>query len=178
MDKLVKQLLELMKLEYGKREFNDTKFDVVEVEKEVVRKSKVMLEEKNAKIEFESPEEINVFADDFYIEQVITNYMTNTIKHVEEVNGEKIIKITNDVDIKKKRVRVKVFNTGEKIPEEHMNRIWNRFYKIDSSRNRNDGGTGIGLAFVKAIMNNYGNSFGVRNVAGGVEFWFELDLIK
>ena len=176
MDKLVKQLLELMKLEYGKRQFNDTKFDVVEVEKEVVRKSKVMLEEKNAKIEFESPEEINVFADDFYIEQVITNYMTNAIKHVEEVNGEKIIKITNDVDIKKKRVRVKVFNTGEKIPEEHMNRIWNRFYKIDSSRNRNDGGTGIGLAFVKAIMTNYGKDFGLVNKENGVEFYFDLEL--
>lgn len=176
MDKLVKQLLELMKLEYGKREFNDTKFDVVEVEKEVVRKSKVMLEEKNAKIEFESPDEINVFADDFYIEQVITNYMTNAIKHVEEVNGEKIIKITNDVDVKKKRVRVKVFNTGEKIPEEHMNRIWNRFYKIDSSRNRNDGGTGIGLAFVKAIMTNYGKDFGLVNKENGVEFYFDLEL--
>ena len=176
MDKLVKQLLELMKLEYGKREFNDTKFDVVEVEKEVVRKSKVMLEEKNAKIEFESPEEINVFADDFYIEQVITNYMTNAIKHVEEVNGEKIIKITNDVDIKKKRVRVKVFNTGEKIPEEHMNRIWNRFYKADESRHREDGGTGIGLAFVKAIMSNYDNKYGVKNLENGVEFYFELDM--
>ncbi len=176
MDKLVKQLLELMKLEYGKREFNDTKFDVVEVEKEVVRKSKVMLEEKNAKIEFESPEEINVFADDFYIEQVITNYMTNAIKHIEKVNGEKIIKITNDVDVKKKRVRVKVFNTGEKIPEEHMNRIWNRFYKIDSSRNRNDGGTGIGLAFVKAIMTNYGKDFGLVNKENGVEFYFDLEL--
>ena len=40
------------------------------------------------------------------------------------------------------------------------------------------GGSGIGLSLVKAIMNNYGNSYGVRNVAGGVEFWFELDLVK
>ena len=67
MDKLVKQLLELMKLEYGKRQFNDKKFNIVEVEKEVVRKSKVMLEEKKVKIEFNLSEEINVFADDFYI---------------------------------------------------------------------------------------------------------------
>ena len=140
------------------------------------KKYATFAKEKNAKIEFESPEEINVFADDFYIEQVITNYMTNAIKHVEEVNGEKIIKITNDVDIKKKRVRVKVFNTGEKIPEEHMNRIWNRFYKIDSSRNRNDGGTGIGLAFVKAIMTNYGKDFGLVNKENGVEFYFDLEL--
>ena len=176
MDKLVKQLLELMKLEYGKREFNDTKFNIVELEKEVVRKSKVMLEEKQAKVELNTPDEINVLADDFYIEQVVTNYMTNAIKHVEEVNGEKIIRIENDVDVDKNKVRVKVFNTGKQIPEEHLNRIWKRFYKIDASRNRKDGGTGIGLAFVKAVMNNYGNSYGVVNKENGVEFYFDLDL--
>ena len=176
MDKLVKELLELMKLEYGKREFNDTTFNIVEVEKEVIRKSQVMLDEKQVKIKLETPDEINVVADDFYIEQVITNYFTNAIKHVEEVNGNKLIKIENVVDVEKNKVRVKVFNTGKPIPEEHLNRIWNRFYKVDKSRNRNDGGTGIGLAFVKAIMSNYGNSYGVINKEDGVEFYFELEL--
>ena len=136
MDKLVKQLLELMKLEYGKRQFNDKKFNIVEVEKEVVRKSKVMLEEKKVKIEFNLSEEINVFADDFYIEQVISNYITNAIKHVKEIDGKKVISIVNEVNIEKNKVRVKIFNTGENIAEEHINRIWNRFYKVDESRNR------------------------------------------
>lgn len=177
MDKLVKQLLELMKLEYGKRQFNDKKFNIVEVEKEVVRKSKVMLEEKKVKIEFNLSEEINVFADDFYIEQVISNYITNAIKHVKEIGGKKVISIVNEVNIEKNKVRVKIFNTGENIAEEHINRIWNRFYKVDESRNRTDGGTGIGLSFVKAIMNNYGNRYGVTNKDDGVEFYFDLDLI-
>lgn len=177
MDKLVKQLLELMKLEYGKRQFNDKKFNIVEVEKEVVRKSKVMLEEKKVKIEFNLSEEINVFADDFYIEQVISNYITNDIKHVKEIDGKKVISIVNEVNIEKNKVRVKIFNTGENIAEEHINRIWNRFYKVDESRNRTDGGTGIGLSFVKAIMNNYGNRYGVTNKEDGVEFYFDLDLI-
>lgn len=177
MDKLVKQLLELMKLEYGKRQFNDKKFNIVEVEKEVVRKSKVMLEEKKVKIEINLSEEINVFADDFYIEQVISNYITNAIKHVKEIDGKKVISIVNEVNIEKNKVRVKIFNTGENIAEEHINRIWNRFYKVDESRNRTDGGTGIGLSFVKAIMNNYGNRYGVTNKDDGVEFYFDLDLI-
>ena len=176
MDKLVKQLLELMKLEYGKREFNDTTFNIVEVEKEVIRKSQVMIEEAQVEIEFNTPEEINVIADDFYIEQVVSNYMTNAIKHVEEVNDKKLIRIENVVDVEKNKVRVKVFNTGQQIAEEHLNRIWNRFYKVDASRNRKDGGTGIGLAFVKAIMSNYGNSYGVVNKEDGVEFYFELEL--
>lgn len=176
MDRLVKQLLELMKLEYGKREFEDKQFNIVELEKEVIRKSQVMLEEKQAKFIFETLDEISVFADDFYIEQVISNYITNAMKHVKEVNGEKYIKIENVVDIEKNKVRVKVFNTGENIAEEDIGRIWNRFYKVDVSRNRADGGTGIGLSFVKAIMNNYGNVYGVINQENGVEFYLELDL--
>lgn len=176
MDRLVKQLLELMKLEYGKREFEDKKFNIVELEKEVVRKSQVMLEEKQSEVKFKSSEEINVFADDFYIEQVISNYLTNAIKHVKEIEGEKYIQIENEVNIEKNKVRVKVFNTGDNIEEEDIARIWNRFYKADQSRNREDGGTGIGLSFVKAIMSNYGNVYGVINKENGVEFYLELDL--
>lgn len=176
MDKLVKQLLELMKLEYGKREFEDKRFNIVELEKEVVRKSQVMLEEKQINIRFKTSDEIQVFADDFYIEQVISNYITNAIKHVKEIQKEKYIQIENVVDIDKNKVRVKIFNTGDKIEEENIARIWNRFYKIDESRNRENGGTGIGLAFVKAVMNNYGNVYGVINKENGVEFYLELDL--
>lgn len=176
MDKLVKQLLELMKLEYGKRKFKNRIFNIVEVETEVIRKSKVMLEEKNIKVEFYGEKEIEVVADDFYIEQVITNYVTNAIKNNKEINGKKLIKISNEINIEKRKVCVKVFNTGDNINEEDLIRIWNRFYKADESRNRSDGGTGIGLAFVKAIMNNYHNNYGVINTEEGVEFYFELDL--
>ena len=176
MDKLVKQLLELMKLEYGKREFNNKEFNIVELEKEVIRKTNVMIEEKQAEIKFDENEDIRVFADDFYIEQVLTNYLTNAIKNVKEMYGEKYIKISNEINKEKNKVCIKVFNTGEQISEENLNRIWNRFYKADESRHREDGGTGIGLAFVKAIMSNYDNNYGVRNLENGVEFYFELDM--
>ena len=176
MDKLVKQLLELMKLEYGKREFNNKEFNITELEKEVVRKTNVMIEEKQVEIKFENSQEIEVFADDFYIEQVLTNYLTNAIKNVKEMYGEKYIKISNEIKKDESKVCIKVFNTGEKISEENLNKIWNRFYKADESRHREDGGTGIGLAFVKAIMGNYDNKYGVHNLENGVEFYFELDL--
>ena len=176
MDKLVKQLLELMKLEYGKREFHNKEFNIVELEKEVIRKTNVMIEEKQAEIKFDDSKEIQVFADDFYIEQVLTNYLTNAIKNVKEMYGEKYIKISNEIRKDENKVCIKVFNTGEKISEENLNRIWNRFYKADESRHREDGGTGIGLAFVKAIMGNYDNKFGVNNLENGVEFYFELDV--
>ena len=175
MNKLVQQLLELMKLEYGKREFNNTNFDIVEAEKEIVRKSKVMLEEHNVEVKIEGLESMTVFADDFYVEQIITNYLTNAIKNVKEINGEKYISIENSINEKNGKARIEVFNTGENIKEEDLNRIWNRFYKVDKSRNRQSGGTGIGLAFVKAIMTNYENDYGVINCENGVKFYFELD---
>ena len=174
MDKLVKQLLELTKLEYEQREFNNVEFNIVELEKEIVRTSKVMIEEKNVEVKFETDDFINVYADDFYISQIITNYLTNAIKHVKEIDGEKYIKITNEIIDDK--VRVTVFNTGENISEENLTRIWNRFFKADEARNREDGGTGIGLSIVRAIMNNYGNNYGVINKNNGVEFYFEIDL--
>lgn len=174
MDILVKQLLELMKLEYGKREFNNVKFNLIELEKEVIRKSKVMIEEKHINIQFKEDDPIYVYGDTFYIEQIVTNYLTNAIKHVKEVNGIKEIKLENI--IKDNKVRISIFNTGDNISEENQSRIWNRFYKIDESRNRNDGGSGIGLSIVKAIMNNYKNEYGTKNRGNGVEFYFELNL--
>ena len=172
MDRLVKQLLELMKLENEMRVFDNKQFNIVELEKEILRKTDVMVKEKQAKVKFNNEEEINVIADSFYIDQVITNYVTNAIKHVQEVNGERYISIENE--IKDEVVRIKVFNTGKQIDEENLDRIWRRFYKGDESRNREDGGTGIGLSLVRAIMNNYGNDFGVINKENGVEFYFEL----
>ena len=176
MDKLVKQLLELMKLEYGKNNFNNDIFDIVELEKEIIRKSDVMIQKENIKVEFDENDSIEVYADEFYIDQVLTNYITNAIKYCDTINDEKRIEITNK--IKDGKIRVSVFNTSNGLSDEELARIWNRFYKVDESRNRDNGGTGIGLSLVKAIMNNYGNEFGAKNVAGGIVFYFELDFNK
>lgn len=173
MDLLVKQLLELMKLEYGNREFNNQKFDISELIQEVVRKSKLLIDEKNVEVQLNVEKPLYVYADEFYIEQVVNNYFTNAIKHIKEINGEKIIKINSEIK-ENNKVRITIFNTGEKIKEEDLTRIWNRFYKVDEARNREDGGTGIGLSIVKAIMNNYKNEYGVQNKENGVEFYFEI----
>ena len=176
MDKLVKQLLELMKLEYGRMNFNNKDFDIIELENEILRKSQVMIEKENIEIEVHNNESIKVFADDFYIDQVFTNYITNAIKYSTEINGKKKIKIKNEIKQNENKVRITIFNTCENLSDEDISRMWNRFYKLDESRNRDKGGNGIGLSLVKAIMNNYGNDYGAKNVAGGIEFYFEVDL--
>ncbi len=175
MDKVVKKLLELMKLEYGKSAFNLTKFNISELIEEVFRKSSKMLEDEKISVKYDS-EPIYVEADEFYAEQVFTNYFTNATKNILEIDGKKEIEIS--YEIREDKLRVKVFNTGENIETEDLNRIWNRFYKVDTSRNRESGGTGIGLSLVKAIMTNTNNKYGVENKENGVEFYFEVNLAK
>ena len=79
---------------------------------------------------------------------------------------------------KDKKVRVDVFNTGEHIPEESLDKVWIKLYKVDKSRNRQFGGFGLGLSIVKAIMEELKNGYGVENCQDGVNFWFELDKAK
>ena len=135
-----------------------------------------MIQKENIEVVFDDSKKIDVYADEFYIDQVITNYITNAIKYCDVINNAKKIKITNSIIDDK--VRISIFNTSKGLSEEELVRIWNRFYKIDESRNRDNGGTGIGLSLVKAIMNNYGNEFGAKNVDDGIEFYFDLDLKK
>ena len=115
MDKLVKQLLELMTIEYGKRDFNNTKFNICELIQEVIRKCNVMLEETGAQVQFENTNPIYVYADEFYMDQVFTNYFTNAIKHVKEINGKKEIVIKTDINENNKKVRISVYKTGGNI---------------------------------------------------------------
>lgn len=176
MDILVKQLLELMKLEYGKREFHDKKFDLIELINSVIQKCEVILKEKQIEIIFNKKDPIEVYADEIYIDQIVTNYFTNAMKHAESKDNKKQIEIR--VEKQKDKARVFVFNTGENIAEEELDRIWGRFYKVDSSRSREDGGSGIGLSLVKAIQNNYENAYGVENKENGVEFYFDVNLAK
>ena len=176
MDKMVKELLELMKLEYGAKKLNNTYFNIVELINEELRKYTVMLNENNIEVKFSLKEPVYVYADSNLVEQVLNNYISNGIKNIETVNKEKYIKVS--VKMLENKIRVYVFNTGRNISEENMQKIWNRFYKEDSSRNREMGGTGIGLSLVKAIMNNYKNEYGVINKENGVEFYFDLNTLR
>ena len=111
MDKLVKQLLELMKLEYGKREFNNSKCNIVELIKEVIRRFDVILKEKEIEVEFDDTKKVYVVADEFYIDQAFTNYFTNAIKHTKEVNGERYIeiKIKENIVLSRSKIYCQVF---------------------------------------------------------------------
>lgn len=171
MNNMVKKLLSLNELEFGNNQVNIERFDIVELIHSVLASTDILIKQKGVIVVFEEREPVYVWSDEYLVEQVVMNYVSNALNHV---SGSNIIEIKliphNDV------LRVAVFNTGENIPEEELDKIWIKFYKVDKSRSREYGGSGIGLSIVKAIMKSLNRDCGVINRPVGVEFWFELDM--
>lgn len=170
MNKMVQKLLTLNQLEFGNEVINMERFDITSLIKGIIQASDILIKQKGVKVIFKETEPVYVWADEFKIEEVVTNYFSNALNHVA---NEMII----DVKIKQfgDVVRVSVFNTGERIPEQDLDNVWIKFYKVDKARTREYGGSGIGLSIVKAIMDSFNKECGVKNYDNGVEFWFELD---
>lgn len=169
MNRMVKKLLTLNQLEFGNDQVVMERFDITELIQGVANSSKILLQQKGIELELDHLEETYVWADEFKVEEVITNYLSNAINHAD---GEKKIRIfyTKFED----KLRISVFNTGKPIPEEDIDQIWVKFYKVDKARTREYGGSGIGLSIVKAIMDSFRQKCGVVNHENGVEFWLEL----
>lgn len=169
MNQLVKKLLTLNQLEFGNDTITMERFDLTELISGVVNSSAILLEQNGIDVHFEE-DSLFVWADEFKIEEVITNYLSNAMHHVA---NEKMIDIRYSLE--QDKVRVSVFNTGMPIPEEDIDNIWIKFYKVDKARTREYGGNGIGLSIVKAIMDSLHQQCGVLNHSDGVEFFIELD---
>lgn len=169
MNNMVKKLLSLNQLEFGNDTVNMEWFDLTELVKGVVQSAQLLASQKEAEIRFLQEEPISVWGDEFKIEEVVTNYVSNALNHV-DFEKKIEIKAVKRGDV----VRLSVFNTGARIPEEDLDKIWIKFYKVDKARTREYGGSGIGLSIVKAIMDSMNQKCGVINYENGVEFWFEL----
>lgn len=172
MNRMVRQLLTLTALEFGGERLSVERFDLTELIASVISSSNVLLKQNELTVDFDGKEPVYVMGDEFKIEEVITNYLTNAIHHV---GGEKKIQIRIDHRRDGKEVCVEVFNTGNPIPDEALPNLWTKFYKVDKARTREYGGSGIGLSIVKAIMEMHHKACGVKNHENGVEFWFTLD---
>lgn len=170
MNKLVKNLLTLNHLESGRDEIVMERFDLTALIQGVLSTMDIMIQQKEAKIIFEEKKPVYVWADEFKTEEVVTNYVSNALNHLE---GEHEIEIK--ILKEESTVKVTVFNTGTPIPEEDIPKLWNKFFKVDKARTREYGGSGIGLSIVKAIMEGMNQKYGVVNFDNGVEFWFTLD---
>lgn len=170
MNQMVKKLLSLNQLEFGNEQVNMERFELGDLIRGVVQSSALLIEQAGAEIIFKQNTPIYVWADEFRVEEVLTNYLTNAIHHVKNEMKIDIRCIQQDGCVK-----VIVFNTGDNIPEDELDKVWIKFYKVDKARTREYGGNGIGLSIVKAIMDSMNQSCGVKNFSNGVAFWFTLE---
>ena len=170
MNGMVQKLLTLNQLEFGNDQVDMERFDIVPLIQGKLQSVQILAQQKEAQLSYEGPGSLHVWGDEFKVEEVLTNYLSNALNHVE---GSKNIEIR--AQIAGPKARISVYNTGKPIPEEDLDKIWVKFYKVDKARTREYGGSGVGLSIVKAIMDSFHQSFGVKNCEDGVEFWFELE---
>ncbi|NIK91623.1 sensor histidine kinase [Mangrovimonas sp. CR14] len=171
---IVKDLDMITKLEAGDLRLNMEVFNIVEVVQSVFD----MLEMKAAKKEITLMFDLNydepvlVKADKERIQQVVTNLMVNSIKYGRE-KGTTEVSIENLI---KNKIIIRVTDNGEGIGEEHISRIFERFYRVDKSGSRKEGGSGLGLSIVKHIIEAHEEKIYIESELGvGSEFSFSLE---
>ncbi|WP_338732674.1 sensor histidine kinase [Mangrovimonas cancribranchiae] len=171
---IVKDLDMITKLEVGDLRLNIEVFDIVELVKNVFE----LLEMKAAKkkitltfdIDYDKP--IYVKADKERIQQVLTNLVVNSIKYGRE-KGTTEVSIENLI---KNKAIVRVTDNGEGISKEHLSRVFERFYRVDKSGSRKEGGSGLGLSIVKHIIEAHDEKIYIESEADvGSEFSFSLE---
>ncbi len=173
MNRLVRQLLNLDELESGSMVIERNEFDLAALIRDIA--SSYMLKSSSAdiRLELDLPETLPVVSDELLTEQIVQNYLSNAFHYVK--TGGKIrvsaCRLENDT---LPSARLSVYNDGDLIPEEALDQLWNKFYKVDKARTRSYGGSGIGLSVVKAAVERLGGSCGVRNLKEGVEFTAEI----
>lgn len=148
MSELVQEILHLSERENGEFKYNFTNVNISKVTNSVIRELKYFIDEKNLELKTYIDEDVFVISDEKLIKKAITNIVKNAITH-SPLKEKIIVKLTDS--------ELSVENTGITIPKEQLGEIFNAFYRVDKSRNRKTGGTGLGLYIVRTILDKHEN---------------------
>ncbi|MFF0826352.1 sensor histidine kinase [Brevibacillus sp. NPDC003359] len=169
MDMLIVDMLELAKYESGTYKMKMEQFPLDTVITQICEKLRSEMESKQLHLHTDFIP-VNVVANQLRIEQVLVNFLTNAIRYTPE-HETIIISSIEEKDM----VKVCIENKGAHIQEEHLKKIWDRFYRAESSRHRSTGGIGLGLAISKKILEMHDVPYGAYNTEEGVMFYFYLN---
>jgi two-component system, OmpR family, phosphate regulon sensor histidine kinase PhoR len=169
---LVEDLITISQLEIGEIKMQYQNFDIFKLTEDIFEPLEKSAKDRSAKLKFYkySPKSCYVFADKLRIGQVMTNLIVNAIKYGKE-KGTVLVSLT----VEDNNVFVSVKDDGPGIEEKHLNRIFERFYRIEKSRSKDKGGSGLGLAIVKHILEAHKSKVFVSSKTGeGTIFSFKL----
>ena len=168
---LVNDLLDLSKLQSGTVTLAPTSFSLTECIRTILHRYDKLID---YQFDFQYDRDVEVIADELKITQVVYNLINNAVTYTGEDK-----KITLRQLVMEDRVRIEVSDTGEGIPEDKLQDIWERYDKVDKEHKRAQVGTGLGLSIVKTVIDLHGGTYGVQSALGqGSTFWFELPLPK
>lgn len=171
LEKLINDLLDLAALESGQTTLRIEPVKLHETIEKVVTEFRPHAAKRRISINTDIPP-VTIQADEFRLEQVLANLLDNAIRYGRE-GGQ----INIRAEVMDNQVRVCVRDDGPGIPPEALNRVFERFYRVDPSRRRDTGGAGLGLAIVKHIIQNHGGRVWAESEPGqGAAFYFTLPL--
>ena len=165
MDALVLDMLDLSRMEAGRTKLNKETFSLSALARETAGRFEKSAADKGIKMTLDAPGEYPVTADKGRISQVMTNFLMNALSHCPSGGC-----ISAKVSQSGRCARFSVENSGEKIPEEALSKVWDSFYRVRESGQ----GSGLGLTISKSIIDLHGGACGVENTSTGVIFWFNI----
>ena len=168
---LVSDMLELSKMQSGVKVLNIVKFDLYDTIVRLLNSYRIFCEREGYRITLSGEPGTIVSGDEARISQVVSNLVNNAVRYSSDDHREIVITVTGTKDA----VRCEVSDSGQGIPEDELEHIWERYYKSSSNHSRNASGTGLGLSIVKEILLLHKADYGVKSkVNEGSTFWFEL----
>jgi two-component system phosphate regulon sensor histidine kinase PhoR len=173
MVEIINDLENIAHLESGELVLNYSKFDICRLIKDVFELLEMHTAELSIQLKVKEgcDDVFNVWADEKLIREVLVNLISNAIKYGKQ-NG----KVEAGLYTMGQNILVEVSDNGIGIAKEHLNRVLERFYRVERSRSRNMGGTGLGLAIAKHIIEAHGHNINVRSTFGeGSTFAFTLN---
>lgn len=172
MARLINDMSELSSMQSGNATIIRDNIDLVDVIYEVVQMNESLLRNANIQLEINVPDTLTIYFDKIKMAQIVSNYLTNAIKHTPQ---NKKIMISAYLLKDEETVHFEVKDEGEGIPEEELPYIWDRYHKSSRTFQRNMTNTGLGLSIVKTIADTYGATVGVHTQVGkGSTFYFEI----
>lgn len=169
MDSLVKNLMELAKIDDASKVSRHCEFNVSNAVLSAGLPFESLAFEKGTVINFEVQSNIVYKGDEEQIKQLVTILLSNAVKYG---NERGVIRVT--LSKERKKISLSVFNTGQGISTEEKNKIFDRFYRVDKARSRESGSYGLGLAIAKAIVDEHGGKIGVESKQGE---WIRFDIL-
>lgn len=173
MTKLTNDLLYLAQSDHSDIKLISTDFNLSETIEDVILTMEAPIFENNMLLDYNIDPDITCHGNNEQIKQVVMILLDNAIKYTNP-NG----KINLSLKRYNNKAELAVSNSGKGIPEEHLNNIFDRFYRIDKSRSKESGGYGLGLAIAKAIIEQHKGKISVKSTVNEITtFTIELPII-